>query len=61
MRAVVKDEAFVTSAANGEIGGALGTLRVLDDLLTEGIEGCWRTGGLESALDVGGFDLAAWW
>lgn len=61
LRAVVNDEAFVTSAADGQIGGALGALRVVDDLLTEGIKGCGRTGGLQSVLDVGGFDLAAWW
>ena len=61
LSAVVKDEAFVPSAADGEIGGAFGTLRVLDDLLTERIESCGRTGGFESALDVVWFDLAAWW
>ena len=60
LRAVVNDEAFVTSAADGEIRGALRALRALDNLLTEGIEGCGRAGGFQSALDVSGFDLAAW-
>jgi len=57
----MKDEAFVTSAADGQIGSALGALRVLDDLLTERIEGSGRTSGFQSGLDVGGLEVAAWW
>ena len=59
MGAVVKDEAFVAGAADSEVGGAFGALRVLDNLLTERIESRWRACGLESKLDIFRFDLAA--
>lgn len=57
--AIVKDEAFVAGAADGQIGGAFGALGLLHNLLAERTESRWRTGGLESELDIGGFDLAA--
>jgi hypothetical protein len=36
--AVVHDKAFVAGAANGEIGGAFRALRVMNDLLAEGLK-----------------------
>jgi hypothetical protein len=59
--AVVHDKAFVAGAANGEIGGAFRALRVMNDLLAEGIESRWRARRVKSELDIGGFDFAARW
>ena len=59
--AMVNDEAFVAGAADGQVGGAFGALRVLDDPLPERIERRRRARSLESELDIGGFDFAAGW
>ena len=55
----MNDEAFVTGAADGQIGSAFGALGGLDNLLSEWIESRWRAGSLKSKLNISGFDLAA--
>ena len=59
MIAIVNNESFVAGTANGEIGGAFGALGLLHNPFAQRPESGWRACGVESELDIGGFDFAA--